>query len=227
MARLGAGAARRYRVFRPDQRGFGNSTPMREDFPWTIDVPVADLERFVSEIDVGSVHVVAAKFGGTVAIAFAARYPELVKMLSLVGVPPSTKKSLGARIPSWLDCIRREGAPGWAKWTMGRRLGSAMPAAGVEWWTGFMGKTDSSTLLGFVSMLPDVDVTAELAKIRCPTLVVTSDDSELGAVQEVEAWQRQIPDSKLVVLRRDSYHIAASDADACARLTRDFIDQSA
>jgi hypothetical protein len=43
---------------------------MRENFPWTIDVPVADLEYFVRQVDVGPVHMVAATFGGTVAIAF-------------------------------------------------------------------------------------------------------------------------------------------------------------
>ena len=28
--------ARRYKVVRPDMRGFGDSTPMRRDFPWPI-----------------------------------------------------------------------------------------------------------------------------------------------------------------------------------------------
>ena len=29
--------ARHYRVVRPDMRGFGRSTPMPRDFPWTFD----------------------------------------------------------------------------------------------------------------------------------------------------------------------------------------------
>jgi len=36
--------ARRYRVVRPDTRGFGKSTPVPRDFPWTLDrgfLPVA------------------------------------------------------------------------------------------------------------------------------------------------------------------------------------------
>ena len=34
--------ARRFRVVRPDMRGFGQSTPMPRDFPWTLDVVIGD-----------------------------------------------------------------------------------------------------------------------------------------------------------------------------------------
>jgi 3-oxoadipate enol-lactonase len=34
--------ARRYRVVRPDMRGFGASSAMPRDFPWTLDVIIND-----------------------------------------------------------------------------------------------------------------------------------------------------------------------------------------
>ena len=34
--------ARHYRVVRPDMRGFGDSTPVPRDFPWTLDVVIDD-----------------------------------------------------------------------------------------------------------------------------------------------------------------------------------------
>jgi 3-oxoadipate enol-lactonase len=34
--------AQRYRVVRPDMRGFGASTPMPRDFPWTLDGLIED-----------------------------------------------------------------------------------------------------------------------------------------------------------------------------------------
>ena len=30
--------ARQYKVVRPDMRGFGQSTPMKRDFPWTLEI---------------------------------------------------------------------------------------------------------------------------------------------------------------------------------------------
>ena len=64
-------------------------------------------------------------------------------------------------------------------------------------------------------------------KIVCPTLVITTEGSALGSVDETAAWQRQIPDSTLLVLPGNSYHVAASDADRCARETLAFIGSRA
>jgi pimeloyl-ACP methyl ester carboxylesterase len=71
-------------------------------------------------------------------------------------------------------------------------------------------------------MVPTVDVTAELPQIACPALVITTTGSGLGSVDSVRAWQQTIPGSKLEVLPGDSYHVAATDPDACARLVRQF-----
>ena len=39
-------------------------------------------------------------------------------------------------------------------------------------------------------------------------------------------WQETIPNSRLLVLPGDSYHVAASDADTCARETLKFMLES-
>jgi pimeloyl-ACP methyl ester carboxylesterase len=58
-----------------------------------------------SELKLSSFHIVSAKFGGTVAMRFAAKYPQMVKLLSVVSSPTSLRKSLGKRIPSWQKLI--------------------------------------------------------------------------------------------------------------------------
>ena len=70
--------ARRFQVVRPDMRGFGTSTPMPRDFPWTLDLLVDDFVRLMDMLGVGRFHLVGAKIGGTIARAFAARRPERV-----------------------------------------------------------------------------------------------------------------------------------------------------
>ena len=42
--------ARRYRVVRPDMRGFGESTPMPRDFPWTLDLLIDDYVRVMDAL---------------------------------------------------------------------------------------------------------------------------------------------------------------------------------
>jgi 3-oxoadipate enol-lactonase len=44
-------------------------------------------------------------------------------------------------------------------------------------------------------------------------------------VEETRAWQQQIPNSELLVIPGNSYHVAASDAERCAQATLDFIDR--
>jgi pimeloyl-ACP methyl ester carboxylesterase len=94
----------------------------------------------------------------------------------------------------------------------------------MQWWIDLMSQTAPSTLEGFLTMVPTVDITAELPRVACPTLVVTTTGSGLGSVEAVQAWQRTIPKSRLEVLPGDSYHVAASDPDACAVLVRDFFE---
>src|SRR2546423_7914486 len=83
--------ARRYRVGRPDRRGFGGSTPMPRDFPWTLDILVEDHVRLLNALGLERIHVVGAKWGGTLARAFAARRPERTATLTVIGTPPASR----------------------------------------------------------------------------------------------------------------------------------------
>src|SRR5919199_6687717 len=99
---------------------------------------------------------------------------------------------------------------------MGSRLGSTFPPEGVAWWTTFMGRTAVSTQVGFMQTIACADISADVPQITCPTLVITTEGSGLASVEETRAWQQQIPDSELLVLPGDSYHVAATHAEPSA-----------
>ena len=65
-----------------------------------------------------------------------------------------------------------------------------------------------------------------LQRIRAPSLIMTADKSALQSVEKVRQYQRLIPDSRLVVLDSDAYHIAAANADECVSNVLAFIRQS-
>jgi 3-oxoadipate enol-lactonase len=218
--------ARRYRVVRPDMRGFGASTPMPHDFPWTIDVLIDDFIRLTDSLEFDRFHLVGAKIGGTIARAFAARRPERVMTLTVVGTPPPMREGAAERAPELAEEFQRHGVEHWARRTMAGRLGSDFPAEGVEWWIKFMGRTAVSTQIGFMKTIACADIRADLPRITCPTLIITTDGSGLASVDETRAWQQQIPNSSLLVLPGNSYHVAASHAERCAQATLDFIAKS-
>lgn len=209
--------ARHFRTVRFDQRGFGESGVLEEAAGWRIEESVEDIAALAQSLGLERFHLVSAKLGGTIAMAFAAKHPRRVISLAVVSSPASLSESLGDVLPQWTQTVREHGVRHWAAQTMGARLGSAMPPEGVQWWTDMMGRTARSTMLAIFPTLAQVDVRPLLPAIRCPTLVMTTTGSRLGSVDAIEAWQRTIPRSRLQVVESDSYHIAASNPDMAAR----------
>src|SRR5438132_7651657 len=178
----------------------------------------------MDRLDSRRFHLVGAKIGGTIARAFAARRPERVTPLTVVGTPPPMREGGAERGPELADEFESKGVEHWARRTMAGRLGSDFPAEGVEWWIKFMGRTAVSTQIGFMKTIACADIRADVPKIGCPTLVVTTDGSGLASVDQTRAWQEQIPDSSLLVLPGSSYPVAASHAELCSKATLDFIE---
>ena len=215
---------RRFRVVRPDMRGFGESTPMPREYQWTLDTLINDYCKLMDELGIARFHLVAAKIGGTIARALAARRPERVITLTVMGTPQALRPG-AERIPELIKEFEDHGAEHWARRTSAGRLGDRFPPEAAEWWTRFMGRTAVSTLIGFNLGINYADIRADLPKIRCPTLVITSEESGLGSVALTAAWQKMIPHSELLVLPGNSYHVAASDAEKCAQATLAFIER--
>lgn len=214
---------RQFRVIRPDMRGFGRSTPMPLDHPWSVDRIIDDFLRLAEKLGLASFHVVAAKIACPIALRMAAREPSRLRTLTVVGGLVSAEASLGDRAASWVAHLEAHGVESWARWTMPGRLGAASTPEMREGWAKLMGRTPETTQLGFIRSVPAIDVRAELPRIACPTLVVTTDGSGLGSVESVREWQKAIPRSELMVLPGDSYHVAATHPEACAAAAIDFI----
>ena len=214
--------ARKFKVVRPDMRGFGASTPMPRDFPWTLDIVIDDYLRLMDALNIERFHLVGAKIGGVIGRAFAARHPDRVRTLTVAGSPPpirADKDTLAARVKE----VEELGIEYWARRSMGSRLGKTFPREGVDWWIKYMGRTVPSTEIGFVGTINFSDITADVAKIKCPMLVLTTTESGLASVAETRAWQEKVPHSELVVLPGDSFHVAATDPDRCAEALLKFL----
>jgi pimeloyl-ACP methyl ester carboxylesterase len=214
--------ARHYRVVRPDMRGFGDSTPMPRDFPWTLDVVIDDYVRVMDALGIERFHLVGAKIGGVIGRAFAARRADRVRTLTVVGSPPPVRGDVGTEEKRVKE-VEEQGIEYWARRTMGSRLGSDFPKEGAEWWIKYMARTAVSTEAGFVGTINFSDITQDVANIKCPMLVLTTAESGLASVEQTKAWQQKVPHSELVVLPGNSFHVAATNPDQCAQATLDFI----
>ena len=141
----------------------------------------------------------------------------------MVGSPPPLWPGRAERLPELIAELRAHGVAQWARKSMASRLGYRFPPQGVEWWAELMGRTDLESQIGFMSNVECADIRADLPRIACPTLVITAEGSGVATVNETRAWQCQIPGAELLVVPGNSYHVAASDPDICARETLAFI----
>ncbi len=210
--------ARDFRVLRIDQRGFGESSAMPDDFDWSLDVLTGDLEQVVRALGNGLVHLIGAKIAGPVVLRFAATRSHLVRSVTVVGSMARGPQDTRASVRHFVE----QGIESWARTSMGARLGSQLPSAAVEWWIQLTCRTPHSTILGLLPRASGIDVTADLPNIRCPVLVITT-DSKRRPVSSTREWQSLLATSELVALSGDAYHPAASDPDTCARVTAEFL----
>src|SRR5262249_53015996 len=84
--------ARRFRVLRPDMRGYGRSTPVPPERKWSLERLAADYELLLRHLKLDRVHLIGAKIGGMTALYFAATRPDMVRPLTVVGAPASGKQ---------------------------------------------------------------------------------------------------------------------------------------
>ncbi|MEK6593937.1 MAG: alpha/beta hydrolase [Pseudomonadota bacterium] len=212
--------ARHYRVVRIDLRGFGRSTPMPGEHQWTMDELLDDIEALIRRLGCERVHLVGAKSGGSMVLKMAADRPALVH--TLIGVTPPLTPAAG--VDEWVKHIATRGVPDWARHTMQGRLGSAASQAEVDWWVeNLQGKTPLSTLQGYLRWVPKLDIRADVERITCPTLIITTTGSGLRSVDGVKAWVSRVKSARLLVLEGDAWHAAGAYPDRCAQASVDFL----
>jgi pimeloyl-ACP methyl ester carboxylesterase len=199
--------AQEYRLIRPDLPGLGHSS-----IPRGFQYSLANLATFVTQVmdkaRVQSAHIIGAKTGGAVAMRLAADYPQRTRTLVVVGGPASP---LAIADPSPIP--QRD------------RLGSNVSKEMIAYWNSLFSKPDREGVKGLNQSLSNFDLAKEgvLQRIAAPTLVITADRSKMNSVEKARAYQALIPNSRLVVIRSDAYHIAAANADECVTHTLAFL----
>jgi 3-oxoadipate enol-lactonase len=213
--------ARKYRVVRPDLPGFGES-PEPTGYGWSAAELAADIGLFLDALKIETFHLIGAKYGGSACMRLAIDQPRRLSSLCLFGSPVRGSGTGNA------DLIRAKGVRQWAAETMRSRLGSAASDAQMKWWTDeLMGKTSARAAQAASASRIDMNLEDDLPRITAPTLIVTTQESGLQSVEAVKRYAKRIPNSRVIVLPGDSYHIAAVEPDLCAQHALRFIEQIA
>jgi 3-oxoadipate enol-lactonase len=199
-----------FRLLRPDLPGFGHSR-IPAGFEWSLPSLATFAARVLDKAGVESAHIIGAKTGGAIAMQFAADYPTRTRTLAVVSGPASV---ISISNPSSIP--QRD------------RLGSAASKEMIEYWNNLFATAPEEGTKGLRKALSKFDLVRDgiLQRITAPTMVITADRSALQSVEKVRQYQLQIPNSRLVVLHSDAYHIAAANAEECVTNVLAFIKET-
>jgi len=201
-----------FRVLRPDLPGLGRSR-IPAGFEWTLPSLAAFVAHVLDKAGVDSAHIIGAKSGGGIAMQFAADYPARTRTLSVVHVP-------------FVERDRNISTPTFA--SQSARLGSSVSKEMADFWASMFATAPEIPGKGLVTAVAKSDFMRDgvLQRIKAPTLLMTADRGQAQSVERARQYQTLIPNSRLVVVQSDGYHIAASNADECVTNVLAFIKEA-
>jgi 3-oxoadipate enol-lactonase len=213
--------ARHYRVVRMDLRGHGNSEIPPADRPLTLDRVVADIGELMDHLGLEAAHIVGNSAGGYLGQQLAMNTPARVRSLMLFGSTPGLKNS---QAPSWIPQIEAKGLRAFLAETITDRLPLAEVDPGlVAWFLDEAAKNDPAYIGKFVLLMASYDWSDQLARIRCPTLVVVPGAEPIGSTANYEPFRRLVPDVEMRVYDRAPHNICDAFPDRCTGDVLDFL----
>nr|WP_298140978.1 alpha/beta hydrolase [uncultured Pseudomonas sp.] len=206
--------ASHYRVIVVDVRGHGRSDKPRERY--SIAGFAADLAALIEYLQLRPVHLVGISMGGMIGFQLGVDRPELLKSLCIVNSGPEVKAK---RPADYLEIVKR--------WTLSRLFSLDTIAKGLgrllfpkpeqvelrrkieERWP----LNDKRAYLASLDAIIGWGVRERLARITCPTLVITG-DHDYTPVAQKEAYVKELPNARLLVIE-DSRHGTPMDQSEC------------
>ena len=204
-----AEALRGHRLIRTDMRGVGLSDPNPQR--WNFDALLEDFIAVVDDAGLEKLDLLGMSHGVLVAIAFAARFPERVRRLVMVG---GYAEGFGVRADPE-EIQRRETllnlGRGYApsdRTSFARMLGALYwPDANNEMMDWFVDRLGTISVLSeqLQEVFKSIDLRPELAKIKAPTLVMHAKGDRIIPPGCSETLASRIDGAKLVLLDSENH----------------------
>jgi 3-oxoadipate enol-lactonase len=209
---------RRFTVLRYDHRGHGQSAAPAG--PYTMDMLADDAAALIqAQADGGPVHFVGLSMGGMTAQSLAARYPQLVKSITIANAANHYNDAARAMWHARMATVEAQGVGAIAEGAIQRWFtpefcadtagGSAAVVADVRQ---RLEKMAAAPYVASCAAVAGMDFRTSNAGIRCPALVIAGTRDEATPVALSEAIVSSLPGARLATL--PAAHLSAVEQPA-------------
>lgn len=191
----------RFRVIAYDHRGQGQSEVKG---PFDMDTVTEDAAALIKQLNVGPVHFVGLSMGGFVGMRLAARYPELIKSLILLGTSANAEpvenlpkyKTLNG-IVKWLGIVPPVASKVMKIMFAESWLNDSLNTDKIDFWKSEL-KANKRSVTGPVEgVIHRKGIEEEIVRISRPTMVIVGDEDTATTPVKSKFIQMSIPKSRL------------------------------
>ena len=219
--------SRRYKVLRYDTRGHGESGAPAGAY--TLELLADDLHGLLQALGVQSTHFVGLSMGGMIGQTYALEHPDMFASLALCDTTSRYPAEAAGLWAERIKTVETQGMEPLVESTLARwftaRFRNARPEV-VEKVAAMIRTTPALGYIGCSHAIPKINLTARLAQIRCPAVVIVGEDDPSTPVAMAEEIHQALPDSELVIIPSAAHLSNLEQPDAFNQALAGFLDKS-
>jgi pimeloyl-ACP methyl ester carboxylesterase len=218
-----------FRILRCDFRG-QTLTPGEEP---RLDGHVADVIDLLDSLGLERVHAAGTSFGGIVGLLLAARHPERVASLSAVTTTDRITEAMWQATVRLREAARAGASGGDGGQVLDLLLPGTYTAEYLEAqrdalafhrrWVASLPKIWFQGVAAILSSLEELDLTAELPRISCPTLVVAGEVDVTFPLEHSRALASAIPNARLEIVPGGAHGLVIEQSGRLADILHSFL----
>ena len=229
--RFAAHLTKRYHVIAPDLPGWGASTRL-QSASYGYPPQLERLHQFLSQLNLGRVHLVGHSMGGFIASAYAALYPEEVITLGLIAPHGMVEPELSelarsvAQGDNWLVASTFPEFERLLNNVFARR--PYAPKAVLRYLANHAIRNSAKSRQIFEEMQSnDPPLIDRLSRIEAPALIIWGDKDRVLHVSSAELFRQGIKNSEVMVIPYSGHMPLVENARTCATAWLAFAQKSA